>query len=42
VIVRPLRAYRMPESLRVSVGTAEENDRFLAALDAVLRETSTA
>jgi histidinol-phosphate aminotransferase len=42
VIVRPLRAYRMPESLRVSVGTAEENDRFLAELDAVLPETPTA
>jgi histidinol-phosphate aminotransferase len=36
VIVRPLRAYRLPHALRVSVGTAEENDIFLAALDASL------
>jgi histidinol-phosphate aminotransferase len=36
VIVRPLRAYALPHALRVSVGTAEENDTFLAALDASL------
>jgi histidinol-phosphate aminotransferase len=42
VIVRPLRAYRMPQSLRVSVGTTEENDLLLAALDVVLSETPTA
>jgi len=36
VIVRPLRAYQLPSALRVSVGTAEENDVFLAALDASL------
>ncbi|MCI4354463.1 MAG: histidinol-phosphate transaminase [Thermoplasmata archaeon] len=33
VIVRPLNAYHLPRALRVSVGTAEENDIFLAALD---------
>lgn len=36
VIVRPLLAYALPNALRVSVGTAGENDTFLAALDASL------
>jgi histidinol-phosphate aminotransferase len=36
VIVRPLRAYHLPDALRVSVGTGEENDIFLTALDAAL------
>jgi len=36
VIVRPLEPYRMPAFLRVSVGTAEENDAFIQALDAVM------
>ncbi len=36
VIVRPLEPYDMASWLRVSVGTPEENDAFLAALDAVL------
>jgi histidinol-phosphate aminotransferase len=38
VIVRPVAGYGMPEHLRVTVGTAAENDRFLAALSASLRE----
>jgi histidinol-phosphate aminotransferase len=38
VIVRPLGPYRLDRWLRVSVGTAEENTIFLAALDAVLAE----
>jgi histidinol-phosphate aminotransferase len=38
VIVRPLRAYGMPAWLRISIGTAEDNDYFLQALDAVLEE----
>ncbi len=38
VIVRPIAGYGLPEHLRVSVGTAEENDRFLAALAASLKE----
>jgi histidinol-phosphate aminotransferase len=38
IIVRPLQAYGMPNWLRVSVGTAEENALFLSALDAVLAE----
>jgi histidinol-phosphate aminotransferase len=38
VIVRPLAPYRLDSWLRVSIGTAEENETFLAALDAVLAE----
>jgi histidinol-phosphate aminotransferase len=34
VIVRPIGSYGLPEYLRVSVGTREENQRFLQALDA--------
>ncbi len=34
VIVRPFT--RLPEALRITVGTTAENDRFLAALDEVL------
>ena len=36
VIVRPLRPYGLDAWLRVSVGTADENDTLLEALDAVL------
>ena len=36
VILRPVANYGMPNWLRVSVGTAEENDYFLAKLVAVL------
>jgi histidinol-phosphate aminotransferase len=32
VIVRPLKAYGMPNHLRVTVGTVEENKRFLEAM----------
>jgi histidinol-phosphate aminotransferase len=38
VIVRPVAGYELPEHLRVTVGTAEENARFLAALGASLKE----
>jgi histidinol-phosphate aminotransferase len=38
IIVRPLQAYGMPSWLRISVGTGEENDLLLSALDAVLAE----
>jgi histidinol-phosphate aminotransferase len=38
VIVRPVAGYGLPEHLRVSVGTADENARFLAALAASLKE----
>src|SRR5690606_12388760 len=36
VIVRPIASYGMPNHLRVTVGLPEENERFLAALAAVL------
>ncbi len=36
VIVRPLANYGMPDHLRVTVGLARENARFLEALEAVL------
>ncbi|MFN2643410.1 MAG: histidinol-phosphate transaminase [Burkholderiales bacterium] len=39
VIVRPVAgAYQLPEHLRVTIGTPEENERFVAALTASLRE----
>lgn len=38
VIVRPLASYDMPEHLRVTIGTAEENAIFLNALDNVLAD----
>ncbi len=37
VIVRPVAGYGMPEHLRVTVGTAPQNERFLAALEVALR-----
>lgn len=40
VIVRPVAAYNFPTCLRVTIGTRVENQRFLDALDGVLRETS--
>jgi histidinol-phosphate aminotransferase len=36
VIVRPLAGYEMPDHLRVTVGTPEENERFLDALKKAL------
>src|SRR6266581_1183643 len=38
VIVRPIAGYGLPEHLRVTVGTAAENEKFLAALAASLKE----
>ncbi|HEU0257865.1 MAG TPA: histidinol-phosphate transaminase, partial [Burkholderiales bacterium] len=39
VIVRPVGGgYGLPEHLRVTIGTARENDRFLNALTVSLRE----
>ena len=35
VIVRPLTAYDMPRHIRVTIGTAEQNDRFLRAIQKV-------
>lgn len=33
IIIRPLRSYGLPENMRVSVGTPEENAAFLKALE---------
>jgi len=38
VIIRSMRAYGHPSCLRVTVGTEEENSRFLAAIEECLRE----
>jgi histidinol-phosphate aminotransferase len=38
VIVRPVGGYGLPAHLRVTIGSATENDRFLAALAAALKE----
>ena len=39
VIVRPVGGgYELPEHLRVTIGTPQENERFLAALSASLRD----
>ncbi|MCK6554597.1 histidinol-phosphate transaminase [Candidatus Binatia bacterium] len=38
VIVRPMGVYGFPEHVRVTVGTAEENARCVAALEQVLRQ----
>ncbi|HXJ08211.1 MAG TPA: histidinol-phosphate transaminase, partial [Burkholderiales bacterium] len=38
VIVRPIAGYGLPEHLRVTVGTAAENEKFLSALAAALKE----
>ena len=37
VIVRPVAGYEMPRHLRVTIGTAEENNFFLEALGAALK-----
>ena len=36
VIVRPVANYRMPDYLRITIGTPEQNQRFIAALSEVL------
>ncbi len=38
VIVRPVAGYGLPDYLRVSIGTAAQNVRFLAALDVAKQE----
>ena len=38
VIVRPMSVYGFPEHVRVTVGTADENQRFITALEQVLRD----
>ena len=39
VIVRPLNAYNMPRHIRVTVGTLEQNERFLLALHTLLDQS---
>ncbi len=36
LIIRPLKSYGLPEHLRVSVGTGEENERFLSLMREIL------
>jgi hypothetical protein len=38
VVVRPAGFFYMPDCVRVTVGTREENERFVAALREVLAE----
>lgn len=38
VIVRPLKAYDMPHHIRVTIGTAAQNERFLSSIHKVYRE----
>jgi len=40
VIVRPIAGYDMPEYLRVSIGTEDENEKFLTALKQALGEAA--
>ncbi len=37
VIVRPVANYEMPEYLRITIGTEKENERFINALEKVLK-----
>ena len=37
MIVRPLRAYGLPEWIRITVGTRAQNDRLLAEMEEILR-----
>ncbi len=39
VIVRPVASYEMAEYLRVSIGTEQENEKFLAALQQAIKES---
>jgi histidinol-phosphate aminotransferase len=38
VIVRPMGVYELPEHIRVTVGTMEENQRFIEALGKILKK----
>ena len=38
VIVRPMNGYGLPEHVRITIGTAEENERSISALREVLAE----
>lgn len=37
IIIRSMVSYRLPQYIRVSIGTAQQNDRFLAELPGVLK-----
>ncbi len=37
VIVRPVAGYGLPNALRITVGTAEQNERLIAALATVMQ-----
>jgi histidinol-phosphate aminotransferase len=37
VIVRPMAGYQFPEHVRVTVGTVAENEKFIAALEKVIK-----
>lgn len=39
VIVRPVAGYGLPRCVRITIGTAGQNDRLVAALAAVMQET---
>tara|TARA_B100000686_G_scaffold355088_1_gene469775 strand:+ start:4650 stop:5759 length:1110 start_codon:yes stop_codon:yes gene_type:complete len=39
IIVRPIAIYEMPEFLRVTVGLASENDKFLQLLESAIKES---
>jgi histidinol-phosphate aminotransferase len=38
VIVRPVAGYEMPEFLRVTIGTEQENQRFITALKKIMNK----
>ncbi|MDT0497240.1 histidinol-phosphate transaminase [Algiphilus sp. W345] len=40
VIVRPMGSYKMPDFIRVSIGTGEENSRFINTLKDILKMSS--
>ena len=42
IIVRPCGAYNLPEFLRISIGTPEQNERLIAALEDLLGGTGSA
>ena len=38
VIIRPMHSYNLPTFIRVTIGTREQNKRFIKALERVLKE----
>jgi histidinol-phosphate aminotransferase len=37
VIIRPLTSFGLPEAIRVSIGTREQNEKFIKALSSLFR-----